>query len=148
MRSDKLAIQCQVLRQRGDRIILDKILQLSSDFQRNLRVPVKFESFIYPLSGSWRGRRSIQSVDLSCGGIAFYGRSGLENGEQFEIVIPITVQPVVLRAGILRQQMLKGGRCLYAAKFLEMCNDEEFIVREAVFRVQIQERPRSREGDR
>ena len=148
LRSDKLAIQCQVLRQRGDRIILDKILQLSSDFQRNLRVPVKFESFIYPLSGSWRGRRSIQSVDLSCGGIAFYGRSGLENGEQFEIVIPITVQPVVLRAGILRQQMLKGGRCLYAAKFLEMCNDEEFIVREAVFRVQIQERPRSREGDR
>ena len=127
MRSDKLAIQCQVLRQRGERIILNKISQLGSDFQRNLRVPVQFESFIYPLSGAWKGRRSIQSVDLSCGGIAFYSRYGLENGERFEVVIPITAQ-----------QTLAGERCFYAAKFVDMCNDEEFIVREAVFRVQIQ----------
>ena len=138
MRSDKLAIQCQVLRQRGERIILNKISQLGSDFQRNLRVPVQFESFIYPLSGAWKGRRSIQSVDLSCGGIAFYSRYGLKNGERFEVVIPITAQPVVLRGEILRQQTLAGERCFYAAKFVDMCNDEEFIVREAVFRVQIQ----------
>ena len=104
--------------------------------------PVKFKSFIYPLSGIWKGRGEVQSVDISCGGIAFYGQYGLENGETLEIVIPITARPMVLRCQILRQQMLRNNRAFYAAKFVDMCNDEETLLREAVFRVQLEGRPR------
>ena len=97
MESGGLAVQCQLLRQRGERISLNKVASLGSEFRRNLRVPVKFQSFIYPLSGMWKGRGEVQSVDISCGGIAFYGQYGLENGETLEIVIPITAKPMVLR---------------------------------------------------
>ena len=126
MESGGLAVQCQLLRQRGERISLNKVASLGSEFRRNLRVPVKFQSFIYPLSG----------------GIAFYGQYGLENGETLEIVIPITAKPMVLRCQILRQQMLRNNRAFYAAKFVDMCNDEETLLREAVFRVQLEGRPR------
>lgn len=71
MESGGLAVQCQLLRQRGERISLNKVASLGSEFRRNLRVPVKFQSFIYPLSGMWKGRGEVQSVDISCGGIAF-----------------------------------------------------------------------------
>ena len=142
MESGGLAVQCQLLRQRGERISLNKVASLGSEFRRNLRVPVKFQSFIYPLSGMWKGRGEVQSVDISCGGIAFYGQNGLENGETLEIVIPITAKPMVLRCQILRQQMLRNNRAFYAAKFVDMCNDEETLLREAVFRVQLEGRPR------
>ena len=142
MESGGLAVQCQLLRQRGERISLNQVASLGSEFRRNLRVPVKFKSFIYPLSGIWKGRGEVQSVDISCGGIAFYGQYGLENGETLEIVIPITANPLVLRCEILRQQTLRNNRAFYAAKFVDMCNDEETLLREAVFRVQLEDRPR------
>lgn len=147
MGHDKLAIQCQLVRQRGDRVVLNRVVRLDSEFQRNLRVPVRFKSFIYPISGTWKGRLDVQSVDLSCGGIAFYGKYGLENGEELEIVVPITLQPLVLRCEILRQQSLRDDRCFYAAKFVDLCSGEESMVREAVFRVQLQDRPRQAEAN-
>ena len=65
MESGGLAVQCQLLRQRGERISLNQVASLGSEFRRNLRVPVKFKSFIYPLSGIWKGRGEVQSVDIS-----------------------------------------------------------------------------------
>ena len=78
MGSDDASLQCQVLRERGDKVILKRIAALDPEVRRNLRVPVKFDSFVYPITGSWRGRRSVQSLDLSCGGVAFRGDAGLE----------------------------------------------------------------------
>lgn len=142
MGSGDLAMQCQLVRQRGERILLDKVAMLDSEFRRNLRVPVRFKTFIFPIDGPWKGRRDVQSVDLSCGGIAFYGEVGLKNRERIEIVIPITAEPLILCCEILRQQPLRNDRAFYAAKFVNMCDDEETIVREAVFRVQLQSRPK------
>ena len=45
MESGGLAVQCQLLRQRGERISLNQVASLGSEFRRNLRVPVKFKSF-------------------------------------------------------------------------------------------------------
>lgn len=142
MGSGNLAMQCQLVHQRGARILLNRVAMLDSEFRRNLRVPVKFKTFIFPIDGAWKGRRYAQSVDLSCGGIAFYADAGLKNREHIEIVIPITSKPLVLRCEILRQQPLRNDRAFYAAKFVDICDDEETIVREAVFRVQLHNRPR------
>ena len=139
--SNEPPIQCRILRQRGDIIQLEKIATLDPEVRRNLRVPVKFSTFLYPLPGSsWTGRRSVQSIDLSCGGIAFYADCQLELHEQMEIVIVPTEEPVILRCEILRKQELQNDRFLYATKFVDMCEDEEVVVREAVFSLQLQSR--------
>lgn len=139
--SEDLPIQCRILRQRGDAVLLEKIATLDPEVRRNLRVPVKFNTFLYALPGSpWTGRRNAQSIDLSCGGIAFYADCQLELHEQMEIVITPTEQPVILRCEVLRKQELQNGRYLYATKFVDMCEDEEVVVREAVFSLQLQAR--------
>ena len=86
--SHEIPLQCRVLRQRGDVVLVEKMAALDPEVRRNLRVPVQFKSYIYPLPGCWwRGRVPIESVDLSCGGIAFYSDAALELNEQVEIVV-------------------------------------------------------------
>lgn len=139
--SDELPIQCRILRQRGDTVLLEKLSTLDPEVRRNLRVPVKFDTFLYPLPESaWRGRRRAQSIDLSCGGIAFYTDFPLELHERAEVVITPTEQPVILRCEVLRLQELQNGRYMAATKFVNMCEDEEVVVREAVFSLQLQSR--------
>lgn len=139
--SQEMPIQCRILRQRGDSILLEKIATLDPEVRRNLRVPVKFDTFLYPLPDSpWTGRRSVQSIDLSCGGIAFYADCQLELHERMEVVVTPTEEPVILRCEILRKQELQNGRFMYATKFVDMCEDEEVVVREAVFSLQLQNR--------
>ena len=82
----------------------------------------------------------MQSIDLSCGGIAFYADCRLEMHEQMEIVVTPTEEPVILRCEILRKQELQNDRFMYATKFVDMCEDEEVVVREAVFSLQLQSR--------
>ena len=140
-------LQCRIVRQRGDRVALEKIASLDPDLRRNLRVPIKFDTFIYPITGRWRGRRAGQSIDLSCGGVAFYGDGGLEAGEKLEMVIPVTEEPVILRCEVLRRKELRNDKLLYAVKFVDMCEDEEVTVREAVFSIQLENRPHAAGDD-
>lgn len=135
-----------IVRSRNDMIQLEvtKIHADAHDMRKNLRVVVHFNSFIYPLDGGWTGRREVESNDLSAGGIAFFTDKSLRVGEQLEIVIPVTSQPLVLRCQVLGLRPTERTSCvLYAAKFLELCNDEETVLREAVFNLQLRGRPRS-----
>lgn len=138
--SQEPPIQCRILRCRGDTVLAEKIATLDPEVRRNLRVPVKFDTFIYPLASSpWRGRRPVQSIDLSCGGIAFYSDFYLEVHDEVEIVVTPTDEPVILHCQILKRQDLQN-RFMYATKFVDMCEDEEVLVREAVFSLQLQAR--------
>lgn len=139
----------KVVRSRNDMVQLEisKTTADSKDKRKNLRVAVRFQSFIYPVTGRWRGRRTIESNDLSCGGIAFFCDREQEVGEQLEIVVPVTSEPLVLRCEILRQRPTeREGTVLYAGKFLDLCNDEETVVRESVFSLQLENRPKATEG--
>lgn len=132
---------CRVLRTRGDRVILEPQNTVATDMRRNLRVPVRFDSLLYPVSGRWKGRRSAQSIDLSCGGIAFRAEPGLEIGEVAEIVVLTVEAPLILRGEILRQRELEEGGVFSAMKFLDLCEDEEMLLRETVFCIQLKNRP-------
>ncbi len=142
MGSSDLPMRCRVLRQRGDRVLLEKLGTLDGELRRNLRVPVQFDTFLYPLDGAWTGRRNARSLDLSCGGIAFLAEDGLELHDRAEIVVVPTEEPVLLRCEVLRKQEREGGAFFYATKFVDMCEDEEVAVREAVFSLQLQSSPR------
>lgn len=134
----------RVIGTRRDVLILEPSESLIGKVRQNLRVPVRFDTYIYPLSGSWRGRRYAVSNDLSCGGLSFLCREPFSVGEQFEVVIPITSQPLILRCELLRVLAENSdGSTLYAAKFIGMCPDEETLTREAVYSAQLQNPSRS-----
>ena len=134
---DDRPLKCRLIQSRNDRILLEALEALDPSVRTNLRIPVQFGSLIYPVGGKRKGRRLIQAVDLSCGGIAFYSNHGLVVGETMEIVIPITEQPLIVRCKILRVKELKNDRTLYAAKFIDLCHDEEKVIRRAVFSTQL-----------
>lgn len=137
------ALLGRVQRCRGERIVVEKVKQLDSELRQNLRMPVSFRTLLYPISGAWKGRREAEANDLSCGGIAFFCRDDLQIRERVEIVIPITAQPLLLRCELLRlRPCAREDEHMYAAKFVDMCHDEEMLVREAVFSVQLSTRSR------
>ena len=137
------ALLGRVRRNRNDLIVLQKLHSLGSEMRQNLRMPTHFQSFIYPVSGGWKGRRQAEANDLSCGGVASFCAQQLEDGEVVELVVPITSEPLILKCQVLRRRPSdRKDEVLYAAKFVEMCDDEEMIVREAVFSVQVRSRAR------
>lgn len=134
------AIVTKVTRCRNDMVVLEK---LYTDKRKNLRVPTQFKSFIYPVSGRWSGRRKVQANDISCGGVAFFHDGELNEEEKVELVVPVTSQPVILQCQVLRRRPSdKEDTHLYALQFVDMCDDEEMVVREAVFSIQLENRPK------
>ena len=131
------SIPPQMVRFIGSRerlIALEPMRDLGAAMRKNFRVPVAFDSFLYPMN---RPRAQLRSVDLSCGGVAFRCRINLAVGEIFEIVIPLTAEgPLLLHAEVLRVHLDPNGN-IYACKFVDTIDDEETMLREAVFAIQI-----------
>lgn len=132
------AVVTKVARCRNDMVVLEK---LYTDKRKNLRVPTQFRSFIYPLDDSWQGRRRIKANDISCGGVAFFYEGELQDHERLELVVPVTSQPVILQCEVLRRRPSdQEDTHLYALQFVDMCDDEESMVREATFSIQLENR--------
>lgn len=123
-----------------------RTVESKEDVRDMLRVKVAFDSLIYPVDVKWTGRRKVEFVDLSCGGIAFYCDEEMQRGELVEIVIPVTPQPLVMRCRILRAWE-KEGRSCYAARFINMCHDEEKLICEAVFNIQLNQHTKKTERE-
>ena len=122
------AMEGRIMDRRGNVVSVQSVRELGEEVRRNLRMPVRFESFLYPVSGAWKGRVPILSNDLSCGGVAFFCARHLERGETAQIVIPVTTQPPS-----------PEPIPLYAAEFVDMIHDQETMIREAVFSIQLRQ---------
>lgn len=133
---DVPSMQGTVIRSAGDSVILGDIAT-GAAIRETLRVKVSFETLIYPLNDVFKGRRKVEFIDLSCGGIAFYCEEPLAVGDQIEVVIPVMPQPLVLKVQILRVK--NSERTIYAAKFVDMCYEEEKLVCELVFGIQLKQ---------
>ena len=140
---DDVPLQCHILQLEEKLVVLDPIMTLQPELRRNLRIPVQFDSFLYPLTGNWTGRRRLRSIDLSCGGLAFYADDRLEIGERAEAVVPTNTQPLVMRIQILRRQPLENDLAYYGSKFVDMHRTEEQMICETVFSIQLQNRRQS-----
>ena len=143
-------LEGRIVRRDGNRVYLEPVRRLGEDVRKNLRIPVRFVSYLYPVSGRWKGRVPIVSKDLSCGGLAFYAPRSLEVGEMVQVVVPVTSQPLVLPMRILRSEWASDGEYVYAGCFVGMVREEESMVREAVFSIQLkvteQENPALEKG--
>lgn len=139
MSQDSITIEGRIVKRRENTVWIEIIRTAEDDaLRKSLRIPVKFESFLYPVSGKWIGREPIVSHDLSCGGVAFHCGRSLEPGEIAQIVIPVTTQPLLLNLRILRIRPSVDNIPLYASEFVNMVREEENMVCEAVFGLQLQ----------
>lgn len=134
-----------VIHYQGTRLVLEPLRDLVGNAVRtNLRMPVDFDTFVYPTDGS-PGRWRARGNDLSCGGISFYTDARFNVGETVEIVVPITRGgPLLLPCELLRTRQEEDGSNFYAAKFTEVLNEQESMLREAVFNVQLKSIQRSK----
>lgn len=127
-----------IIRQKDDRMVIQPTAALGADARENLRILTDFESVMYPVTGHWKGQRTIKAKDLSCGGLAFYSSKALDVREIVEVVLPVTDSPLVVRAQVLRALPDDASaQPLYATKFVDLIHDEEALIRKAVFSIQI-----------
>lgn len=128
----------EVTMQRGERLVIKPRAMLGPEARENLRILTDFESVMYPITGYWKGQRPVRGKDLSCGGVAFYTPQALKTGEVVQLVLPVTDSPLLLRTRVLRELPNETTpEQLYAARFIDLCLDEEFAIRKAVFSIQV-----------
>ena len=140
MGDDDPAMMGDVIRSRGDRIVVQPTQRLGPEARQNLRVPIVFTSVMYPVKGgNWRGQKHFTGLDLSGGGIAFCTDVSLESGDVVEMVLPMTDNPLIVKTQILRPLPQREGETKpkYAAKFVDLVEDEDFAIRKSVFSIQI-----------
>lgn len=133
----------EVTMQRGERLVIRPGAMLGAEARENLRIQTDFESVMYPITGYWKGQRHIKGHDLSCGGVAFHTAQAVKVGEVVQIVLPVTDSPLLLRTRILRKLNTDEPDPLYAARFVDLCLDEEVAIRKAVFSIQVS-RPKAK----
>ena len=126
-----------IVRQREYQLVIQPTAALDANARENLRILTTFSSVMYPVSGRWKGQKNVKGKDLSCGGVAFYSDCRLENREIVELVLPVTDQPLVVKTQVIRTLEEEGAPPLYAAKFVDLIQDEEALIRKAVFSIQI-----------
>lgn len=127
-----------IIRQRDDKMVIQPTAALGPAARENLRILTDFESVMYPVTGRWKGQRTFKAKDLSCGGIAFWSGIPLEEREIVEMVLPVTDSPLVVKTQVLRRLEDNSTELpLYASKFVDLIQDEESLIRKAVFSIQI-----------
>ena len=127
-----------IIRQRDDKMVIQPTAALGPAARENLRILTDFESVMYPVTGRWKGQRTFKAKDLSCGGIAFWSGIPLEERAIVEMVLPVTDSPLVVKTQVLRRLEDDSTELpLYASKFVDLIQDEESLIRKAVFSIQI-----------
>lgn len=130
----------KVQAQRGSRFTFFPTETLSEETRRNLRVALRFDTYIYPSHPHSFGRLSISSFDISCGGIALFSSIPLAPGETYTIVIPILHTPLILPIRVLRPRSIEmDGQTLsaYSCTFYDLLPQEEALLRETIFDYQL-----------
>ena len=127
-----------IVRQRDDKMVIQPTAALGPNARENLRIFTDFERVMYPVTGTWKGQRGLKAKDLSCGGVAFWADRPLEEREIVEMVLPVTDSPLIVKTQILRELPDDTTeKPLYASKFVDLIQDEEALIRKAVFCIQI-----------
>lgn len=124
----------EVTSRRGGRLYLENVTRMTRDTGHHLRVRMEFKSkMLYYAEDRKIHAAPITSFDLSAGGIAFFSPVELEIGQECEVVIPVTAEMLVVRIKILRTEIVSAKKWKYAARFLELSNEEETMIRQAIF---------------
>lgn len=125
-----MAWRGKVERLRGDQFYFWAEDRIDERLRRHLRIPMSFQTYLYPVSGVLF-RLPVVSKDISCGGIAIYSMEPLLTDQVFEIALPCTEPPLLVRLKVLRP--LPSGSNLYSCQFVDLLPAEEAMIRECIF---------------
>ena len=117
-------------RLRGDQFYFWAEDRIDERLRRHLRIPMSFQTYLYPVSGVLF-RLPVVSKDISCGGIAIYSMEPLLTDQVFEIALPCTEPPLLVRLKVLRP--LPSGSNLYSCQFVDLRPAEEAMIQECIF---------------
>lgn len=123
----------EVVSRRNGRLYLDNVTRMQPETGHYLRVRMEFHSKLLCMRGGRLFRAPIVSFDLSAGGISFFSPTELEIGEECEVVIPVTSVMLVMKMRILRAEVASSNKWKYAGRFLDLSNEEESMIRQAIF---------------
>ncbi len=115
---------------REDRLYFRADERIDSRLRRHLRIEMAFRSHIYPVKGSGP-RLPIVSKDISCGGVAFYSLVPLSVGQTYEIALPCTEPPLIVKIEVLH--VLSAEQKLFACQFCDLLPQEEAMIQECIF---------------
>lgn len=125
-----MAWRGHILQIRDDKIDFLAEERIDSHLRRHLRIAMPFRTYLYPPSGH-ETRLPVISKDISCGGIALYSVTRLKKGQKFQIALPCTEPPLIVRVEVLR--LISDLKNLYALQFDDLLPQEEAMIQECIF---------------
>lgn len=135
-----------VTRRRGNRLAVEKGAELGDGSLENLQVPFEHDAYLYPISGTWKGRVPVRTTTLSCGSIEFVTSGNLAPQEMVEVTVHTREGALLIPAKILGQKQGDGGLFQYSVKFVSGVDDMERMVRKEVLYLQLKLRDDTKDG--
>lgn len=136
----------RVARRRGNRMAVEKGKDLGDAPLENLRVPYDHETFVYPVSGQWEGRLTVQTTALSCGGLAFLSPRGFMANEVVQVALHIREGALLVHGKVVGQELDGMGKMNSVIKFMSGVGDVEQMVRREVLYLQLKQRDDKKDG--
>ncbi len=145
MQSYAETYQGHILSISGNTVTINKVVNISAQMRSELKVKIRFETHLTKITmlGEVENQMSIPVVsrDISCGGICFLAKTDLDTQSTYEIVIPITSEPILADLKVVRKEFVPEENIfIYGAKFIDFNINGERMLREAVFKLQMRYR--------
>lgn len=128
--TDFMAWRGRVQQMRDDKLDFIAEERIDPSLRRHLRIQMAFRTYLYPQAHD-SARLPVISKDLSCGGIALYCVTPLRPGAKFQIALPCTEPPILVRLEVLR--ILSQPKNLYSCQFIDLLPQEEAMIQESIF---------------
>ncbi|NLK37281.1 MAG: PilZ domain-containing protein [Epulopiscium sp.] len=130
--------EAEVYQVKGEKLFVENLKNITAQLRSDLKVRVSYKSSVRVIDSASPLNINIQSRDISCGGICFQAEQDLMTTELYETVVPITQDPIILKLRIIRKVFDKEKNVyVYGARFVELKHNEERMLRQAIFRLQM-----------
>ncbi len=130
--------EAKVFQIKEGKLFVENLKNITAELRSDLKMKVSYKSTVRSLEGLSRINVDVQARDISCGGFCFETEKDLMTTELYETVIPITKEPIVLKFRIIRKIFDKGKNVyVYGCCFVDLKINEERILRQAIFRLQM-----------
>lgn len=126
-----------------DKIYVDNIENVSATLRSELKVKVKFNTTISGIGPAKKDDEEVVNLevaakDISCGGFCFFCEKALDTSILYETIVPLWDEPMIVNFKILRKvEMPESHGFSYGCKFENLNYQEERVLREAIFRLQM-----------
>lgn len=126
-----------------DKIYVDNIQNVSATMRSEVKVKVKFNTTISVVDETEDEEGELVNLnvaakDISCGGFCFHCGKELDTNYLYETIIPLWDEPMIVNFRILRKVFVpETEEYSYGCQFENLNYQEERVLREAIFRLQM-----------